>query len=739
MRPSVARRSHSYTGIVIHRPRLVDCRCAQNRARQEGTTLNTSIAPSAGQLAATRLAHWHHDAQPLLTLDQLREWINTSGLVLFTPRPQFAVPAPSFVEAILGEPTPAPTIAQLEQPRILLARLVAEGAVIPLHLFGSPTGAGSETPDFLAAPSVLPYLFTLRGDKAWKQPPVTSGATKVSPLALASYNLLTSKGRLTASELATELGKEVTETAALRALTELWDHLRVLPVPQADGTATLWELTTSRYTKQIKSGANAGLPTALSALVSLYLRQSILPSEEDIELFLSPLAARSRIRDVVRALIAARQIEPLVLSGKNHLYIADELPVFAPLPEPVPGEADEAAAATDLEASAAPSTERIAKFTPSSRKPFEKRESRGPRSVTGRDTNRRPSKPREGFDRERRPFDRKGPPSDRERRPFRRDDSRSASSPRPDFSRPWDEEKRDRPARPPRREFSERPFRKDSAEGRPSFDRSAKDRPARPPRREFSERPFRKDSSEGRPSFDRSAKDRPARPPRREFSERPFRKDRSEGRPSFDRSAKDRPARPPRREFSERPFRKSSAEGRPSFDRPRKDGPGRPPRREFSDKPRFSRGGEAEGGHRSAPPFRKFDAPRDNFRTPRPQAEGSEASADRPRRDFVQKKPSFGQKKPSFGPKKSFGGKKPFGAKPFGAKKSFGSSDDQGFKKKSFKPRDDSKKSFGKSPKKFGSAAPGKTDGPFDKFKGNKKPFGKRGAPARKPKEDREE
>jgi hypothetical protein len=712
------------------------------RARQEGITLNTSLAPSAGQLAATRLAHWHHDAQPLLTLDQLREWINSSGLVLFTPRPQFAVPAPTFAEAILGAETSAPTIAQLEQPRILLARLVAEGAVIPLHLFGSPTGAGAETPDFLAAPSVLPYIFTLRGDKAWKQPPVTSGAAKVSPLALATYNILVSKVRLSASELATELGNEVTESAALRALTELWEHLRVLPVPQADGTATLWELTATRYTKQIKSGANAGLPTALSALVSLYLRQSILPTEEDIELFLSPLAARSRIRDVVRALIAARQVEPLVLSGKNHLYIVDELPVFAPLPEPVLTEGDATEASLEIEASAAPSTERIAKFTPSSRKPFvssrnplEKRESRGPRSVTGRDTNRRPSKPREGFDRERRPFDRKGPPSDRERRPFRRDDSSSSSSPRPDFTRPWDEEKRDRPARP----SSERPFRKSSSEGKPAFDRSGKDRPARPPRREFSDRPFRKDSSEGRPSFDRSGTDRPSRPPRREFSERPFRKSSSEGRPSFDRSATDRPARPPRREFSERPFKKSSSEGRPSFDRSATDRPARPPRREFSDRPRFSRGGEAEGGRRSAPPFRKFDAPRDNFRKPRPQAEGSEprnseSPADRPRRDFVQKKPSFGQKRPSFGPKKSFGGKKPFGAK-----KSFGSSDDQGFKKKSFKPRDDSKKSFGKPPKKFGSAAPGKTGGPFEKFKGNKKPFGKRGAPARKPKEDRGE
>ncbi len=40
------------------------------------------------------------------------------------------------------------------------------------------------------------------------------------------------KAALSASALATELGKEVTETAVLRSLTELWQHLRVLPIPQ---------------------------------------------------------------------------------------------------------------------------------------------------------------------------------------------------------------------------------------------------------------------------------------------------------------------------------------------------------------------------------------------------------------------------------------------------------------------------------------------------------------------------
>src|SRR6185369_15937744 len=89
------------------------------------------------------------------TLELLRDWINTTGLVLYIPRPQqLPIPAPSFAEAILG--AAAPSLADLEQPRLLLARLIAEGAAIPLHLLGSPTGAGSETPDFLASPQSSP-------------------------------------------------------------------------------------------------------------------------------------------------------------------------------------------------------------------------------------------------------------------------------------------------------------------------------------------------------------------------------------------------------------------------------------------------------------------------------------------------------------------------------------------------------------------------------------------------------
>src|ERR1019366_10048096 len=177
--------------------------------------------------------------------------------------------------------------------------------------------------------AVFSYVFTLRGDKAWKQPPTTSGALKVSNLGLAIHEALSQRGPLSAYELTTEVGKEVTEAAVLRALIELWTHLRVLPLAQPDGRPTLWELSSARFTKQIKAGANAGQPTALSALISLYLGQAVVATEDEIETFLSPLAPRSRVRDVIHALLSARQLETLVIDGRTLLHVGGELPAFA--------------------------------------------------------------------------------------------------------------------------------------------------------------------------------------------------------------------------------------------------------------------------------------------------------------------------------------------------------------------------------------------------------------------------
>jgi 23S rRNA pseudouridine2605 synthase len=761
--------------------------------------LSNLSSPTADQLAAARLAHWHHNADPILTINMVRDWLNASGLVLFTPRAaQLPAPAPSFVEAILGSANAAPTLADTEQSRGLLARLILDGGAIPLNLLGNPTGTGSEAPDFIVSPLAFPYIFTLRGDKAWKLPPTTSGAGKVSPLALNTYSLLADRAKdyatgMSSYDLTTQLGKEVTESAVLRSLTELWQHLRVIPVPQPDGAATLWELTTTRFTKQIKAGANAGQPTALSALISLYLGQAIVASEEEIETFLSPVAARSRIRDVVHALMSARQLETVAVEGRTVLHVAGDLPAFLATETPA-AELDDDIDSRVAESNTAESTEalaRITKFIPKPRK-------------VGTGYVAKPGRPA------------RDSAAPRERRPFTRESNRPD---RPSFTKPWAEEKADRLAAAQSSNPSDGGDSSASTpldvprtyDRKPSYDREGKrpsfgskpsygSKPSFGSRLSFGNKPrFGNDRpsfggnrpafNNERPAFRRDNDSSEGRPPRREFAPRPYgdasaadsappRKTFSKpgtfgrkregfgGKPGFSRANDSHPprrdfgdSRPSRREFTPRPDGDSGDNrpprrtfgDRPSFSGPRTPGSYAPrpqgdarsfggdrssgfaPRKpytsheggagtsRFGGKPSFSRnrddrgGGSYRGGDRNArsertagPPFRKFDAPR----------------GDRPSRPFSSDRPARPEGAGGYSgkPKGNFGAKKPYGQSSGGytGKSSGGYTSKSG---SSFV----GKKPYGKS----SAGGTGKPASTFDKFKGNKKPFGNR-PPTRK-------
>jgi hypothetical protein len=655
---------------------------------------------------------------------------------------------------------------------------VAEGLAVPLNLLGPGAGtvhagAPGDTPDFVASTAVFSYIFTLRGDKAWKQPPATSGALKVSNLALAIHEALSRRGALSAYDLTTEVGKEVTEAAVLRALGELWTHLRVLPLAQPDGAATLWELSSARFTKQIKAGANAGQPSALSALISLYLGQAVVAAEDEIESFLSPLASRSRIRDVIHALLAARELDTIAIEGRTMLHVAGALPAFlAPAvvetEEEATGEIGVEANAVEADGSgdAAP---RITKFVAKPRK-----------IGTGYLAKAKPSKfaaksfgdakpgfksgfgakPRFGSGSTERPgagFKRAGfaAAPDRERRPFRKPDAGG-------FDKPWDEEKTRRlaavrkpsdvpgddaavEARAPRvykpraeggdrGKFGGKPaFRgkpsfgdKPAFGGKPSF--GGKPRfgsESRPPRRDFAPR------AEGEGSD--------ARPPRKTFSKPgTFGRKREgfaarapgDGRPArrefTPRPGQDGDRRPsPRSDRGERPaFGGSRGAGsyspRPQGDRPRRtEGEGSAPR-----KPYAPRG----AGFFSAKPRPSDDRADRPARGPREGQERGSASdtgkriykkfdapRDRPARPYSSDRPARGEGSAG-GARKPTGdfAKRKFAGKPgkFGDKPAGGPA---------------GKKSFGKSDRPF----TGKSTNTFAKFAGNKKPFGKR-APARK-------
>ncbi len=687
---------------------MIGARQAQRPGRK-GTTLNThdddtqetssstktrttAQLPSSEQMKATRSAHWHQDGKPLLSVGDLREWVNRCGLVAYGPRvQQMGAPAASIVEATLGKKLDAAAeVSEGDAARSLVARLVAEGNAVPLNLLGAAGGMGTDVPDYVASAAVFSYVFTLRGNKAWKLPPVTTGAVKVSPLALATYEMLQAKETLSAYDLATQLGKEVTESAVLRSLTELWSQLRVIPVPRADGTATLWELTQSRFTKQIKAGANAGQPSALSALITLYLGQAVAATEDEIETFLSPLAPRSRVRDVIHALLAARQLETVVVEGKTLLHVTGELPAFAAASVLETTEEEATGETPESSSAVAP---RISKFVPK------------PGSKIGTGLRSKPAFAKKPGFGSKPSFGAKPAFGDRERRPFKRDDKPAFAKPR--FDKPWAEKPRARPAgegfapkvegaeesRPPRREYIPRP---------------SSDRPSAGPRKTFSKpgtftrkregvggKPgFGTDRGEGRPPRRESGSD--SRPPRRDFAERPERPS-GAGFKRASASAGSYAPRPKPSFGGERAGAERSG-GKPAFGRkPFGDKPA------FGAKPTFRK--DAGGDEAPRKTFRKFDAPREK------KPFGAKPSGARPARSFDGPRPERprSEGRPAFGSKPAFPGK----SDTFGVKNREGDGPKKPFKRAA------------------GFAGAG---GPFAKFADGKKPFRKPGKPAGAPK-----
>jgi hypothetical protein len=177
----------------------------------------------------------------------------------------------------------------------------------------------------------LPYVYALRGDRDWRRTPQLTGSRQVSQLAIQAYKQL-EVADASIAQLKHALGKEVTEGAVLRAITELWQQLRIIPVIAAPGQHAKWQLLRHRFQKAIAEGASTSQVTAISVLASIYLQAVIAASMEDVELFLAPLTARSKIREVLRGLLATRQVHTIAMGHAPHFYVAGTLPEFSVSP-----------------------------------------------------------------------------------------------------------------------------------------------------------------------------------------------------------------------------------------------------------------------------------------------------------------------------------------------------------------------------------------------------------------------
>lgn len=509
------------------------------------------------QLQIARTALWRQNATPLETYDDSASWLEETGFCLFLPRhAQFPAPAPSLVEACMGTASATPAPAAISKAMELTTRLVEAGQAIPLNLLGT----FSEQPDFLITPEVLPWVAAVRGDRHWK----TAPGGRTAPIVLRTWEALEQRGGQTATDLRQALGREVTEAVVLRALIELWMTVRAMPVYVA-GKATRWHLLKERYAAQLTAGANTAQATALSALISLYLRSAVAATAEEVEVSLSPLTARSRIREVLHGMTAARQLGTMSVASHTLLFVEGSLPEVAAVPEPEP--------------------ERVT-VAPERRPERERRPQQWPQQ--------RPDRRPERQDRDRR--NKRPPRFEREDRGQKVTRQKFAGPPRREF-RPAAPERSERgPRQPFERRVEQKRERKPWQQGRSGGFQQREGRPPfRKPFREREERseqaqerpPFRKPFGERKQRNEQSPEQRPERPPFR----KPFRKEgQGEQRPRFGKG--------PRPQFGKR------FEGRPPRREQDRDARPQGPGKKFEGQSRFGRGDRPQG-FRGARPDRR--------------------------------------------------------------------------------------------------------------------------------------
>ena len=197
---------------------------------------------------------------------------------------------------------------------------------VRLNLLGHP----GEQPDYVVAAWVLPYVYALRGDRDWRRSPQLTGSRQVSPLAIQAYK------RLEAGRRHDRRAHPVSGPRGIGIRGSARHHRTVaaacasFPSFRRPGRPAQWQLLRQRYQKAIAEGASTSQVTAISVLASIYLQAVIAATMEEVEIFLSPLTARSKIREVLRGLVATRQVHTLTMGHAPHYYVAGTLPEFAP-------------------------------------------------------------------------------------------------------------------------------------------------------------------------------------------------------------------------------------------------------------------------------------------------------------------------------------------------------------------------------------------------------------------------
>lgn len=285
------------------------------------------------ELEQLRREKWHLDGKPIRTIEEARAFVEDVGFCLMYPqRPALLVP--TFIGAFAGADDRLPEWqhafkdARAPQATELMVRLLREKSAFEANLFDENNG-------FLIAASVFPYFYALKGERNPKQPPKAGSRSAYSALASDVYSLIERSGPLSKRTMQETVGGSISTPALDKALAELWSKLRITRVDYKVDEGSVWDLLYRWAPEPVKEGVGLSVPEALSALVSKYLDCVIAVDQSELEVFFGNFVARSKVKDAVNALLAARELSFVHVAGKTILQITPPKVVTVPAPRSV--------------------------------------------------------------------------------------------------------------------------------------------------------------------------------------------------------------------------------------------------------------------------------------------------------------------------------------------------------------------------------------------------------------------
>ncbi len=272
------------------------------------------------ELHELRRARWRLDGRPVRTLDEAREFLDSVGFCLLYPvRPP--VLAPTFIGAWVGSDENLPTWqhafadARALEAIELMVRLLREKSAFEANLFPETS--------FLIASSLFPFVYGLIGDRNPRQQQHKAGTrSEYSPLARDVFEAIRQHGKISKPRLREILGGDPSSAALDRALNELWARLRITRVDYSREEGASWDALYRWAPEPVRAGINISVAEALSALVSKYLDCTVAAEQSAVENFFSRLVPKSRVRDAINAMLAAREFSFVPVGNKSMLQIA---------------------------------------------------------------------------------------------------------------------------------------------------------------------------------------------------------------------------------------------------------------------------------------------------------------------------------------------------------------------------------------------------------------------------------